>query len=90
MVGLLWILRGYSLLVIVWALLSWFPLPLVSDIRGIIGYAVAPAVNLFSFANIGPISLAPWCVILIVMGLERLVFNKIIKDNPNFDPQDLR
>jgi uncharacterized protein YggT (Ycf19 family) len=90
MVGLLWILRACSAIVIVWALLSWVPHPIAGHIRSFLGYAVAPVVNLFSFASFGAVSLAPWIVVLILMGLERLVFNKIIKDNPHFDPQDLR
>lgn len=90
MVGLLWILRLCSALVIIWALLSWIPLDIAAQLRGILGYVVAPVVNLFSFASLGPISFAPWIVVLILMGLERLVFNKIIKDNPHYDPQDLR
>jgi hypothetical protein len=90
LVYLLWLLRGYMALVVVWALLSWIPLQFVGPIRSIIGYAVVPVVNLFSFASFGGISLAAVIVLVILSAAERAVFNKIIKSDPNYDPQDLR
>jgi uncharacterized protein YggT (Ycf19 family) len=90
LVYLLWAIRVYSLVVIVWALLSWFPIPAIAAIRNVIGYAVAPVVNLFSFVNFGGINASAAIVLLILYGLERAVFNKIIKDNPHLDTQELR
>lgn len=90
MVMLLWLVRIYSALVIVWTLLSWVPLQIVGQLRYWLGFAVNPVVDLFGFAQLGPVSFAPWIVVMLCFGLERLIFNKIIKDDPNYDPQDLR
>jgi uncharacterized protein YggT (Ycf19 family) len=90
LIYLLWAIRIYSFVVIAWALLSWIPLPFIGTVRNVLGYAVVPVVNLFSFANFGGVSASAVIVVLILYGLERLIFNKILKDNPHLDTQELR
>jgi YggT family protein len=90
LVYLLWAIRVYSFVVILWALLSWFPIPAIAAIRNVIGYAVVPVVNLFSFANFAGVNASAVIVLLILYGLERAVFTKVVKDNPHLDVQELR
>jgi uncharacterized protein YggT (Ycf19 family) len=90
LVLLLWGLRIYSFIIIAWVLLSWIPIPAVNAVRNILGYAVVPVVNLFSFAYFGGVSASAMIALLLLYFAERAVFNKIVKDNPHLDVQELR
>lgn len=73
----------YSVLIVVWCLMSWIPRRpggLVEDIRGAIGILVEPYLNLFRrfIPPFGGIDFSPIVAILVLNVIERLVFSFIL------------
>ncbi|MEJ6400793.1 YggT family protein [Nicoliella lavandulae] len=66
----------YMILILVYCLMSWLPNAAYSKPGQIIARLVQPALNLFSFARIGMISLAPVAVI-IVLDILQVVLTRI-------------
>lgn len=73
----------YSVLIVVWCLMSWIPRRpggLVEDIRGAIGILVEPYLNLFRrfIPPFGGIDFSPIVAILVLNVIERLVFSFLL------------
>lgn len=73
----------YSVLIVVWCLMSWIPRRpggLVEDIRGAIGMLVEPYLSLFRrfIPPMGGIDFSPIVAILVLNVIERLVFTLLL------------
>lgn len=73
----------YEILIVVWCLMSWFPIrpgSLVDDLRGAIGMLVAPYLNLFRrfIPPIAGMDFSPVVAILLLGVIERLVFTLLL------------
>lgn len=73
----------YSVLIVVWCLMSWIPRRpggLVEDIRGAIGILVEPYLNLFRrfIPPFGGIDFSPIVAILVLNVIERLAFSFLL------------
>lgn len=66
---LLWIVRIYSLLIILWALSSWFG-GIPNPVGQWLSYLMAPIWFLFGWARIGSLSLAAVIALLLLYALE--------------------
>lgn len=68
----------YQLLILVWCILSWFPLPregILADIVGAIDSLVSPYLNLFRrlIPPFGGIDFSPIVAIVVLQLIERLI-----------------
>ncbi|WP_455136814.1 YggT family protein [Thermophilibacter sp.] len=73
----------YEVLIVVWCLMSWFPIrpgSLVDDLRGAIGTLVCPYLNLFRrlIPPLGGVDFSPVVAILILGVIERLVLTLLL------------
>lgn len=73
----------YGWLVIVWCLLSWFPMrqgSFVDDLRGAIGMLVDPYLGIFRrfIPPLGGIDWSPVVAILVLNVIERLVYTILL------------
>ncbi len=76
---MLWIVRAYSLIIIVWALSQWaggFPPPF----NGWLHLIVAPVWLLFGWAQLGPFSFAAIIALILLFTLEAWLRQRINED----------
>ena len=74
---LLYIIRGYIWLIVIWAIMTWIPGLSGSAFHSFIGLPVVPVLNLFSFATVGFIGLQAIIVIGLLWFIETWLEKKI-------------
>ena len=85
--ALIWALRIYKWLIIVWAVMTWIPGLSGSAIHDILGLPILPLMKLFSWASIGPIGLGAVIIILGVNWLEGWLIQKYMPHETAPEPQ---
>ncbi|MDO4807197.1 MAG: YggT family protein [Coriobacteriales bacterium] len=73
----------YAILIFVWCILSWLPIPregIVSDIAGAIDTLVSPYVNLFRrlIPPFGGLDFSPIVAIVVLQLIERLILGILV------------
>ncbi|MBM6774951.1 YggT family protein [Olsenella profusa] len=73
----------YEVLIVVWCLMSWFPIrpgSVMDDIRGALGMLVEPYLGLFRrlIPPMGGVDFSPVVAILALGIIERLVFSLLL------------
>ncbi|MFC6274593.1 YggT family protein [Levilactobacillus tangyuanensis] len=64
--ALIWLVSAYTVLIVIWALLSWLPGGYQSKFGQIVGRLVLPFLQYFDFISVGPIGLGPIAAIIVL------------------------
>ncbi|KRN02856.1 hypothetical protein FD13_GL001576 [Levilactobacillus senmaizukei DSM 21775 = NBRC 103853] len=64
--ALIWLVSAYTVLIVIWALLSWLPGGYQSKFGQIVGRLVLPFLRYFDFISVGPIGLGPIAAIIVL------------------------
>ena len=84
---LLYLIRAYIWLMVVWAIMTWIPGVAGSPVHNLIGIPIVPVLNLFSFASIGFVGLQAIIVIGILWLVEAAIERKLKRDEGTDAPQ---
>jgi uncharacterized protein YggT (Ycf19 family) len=79
---ILWILRIYSILIIIWAVMTWIPGLSGSSFHHYLGMPIWPVLQVFKWASIGFIGLQAVIVLLILWAIESMIERHLKKHYP--------
>lgn len=83
---LLILIKVYIWIIVIWSIMTWIPGVAGSAVHNVLGAAVVPVLNLFSFATVGFIGLQGMIVIVILWVVESWLEKKLKEREKGLTP----